>query len=863
MFSFLFKRGDRSTRSSAAAKSEAAQKVIEQVALKASNQQTAENARQALLQQAAALKDEGAAITFITQTEFADARLQAAQLIQSPHGLKQVLQAMRNVDRRVTKLMQTRLDTLDREQKTAEQATLCLQKAQRLYEAPSLLPNQVADLDRAWQLIAHPAETQQQEFQQLREKLAQRLSTQATLQRSVLALIADMRQWNQQYKTEALAELPIEIQTVDSLAMQAQHAEAIMQGHMRNEEAISLPKNLHTDFATEIQALHQIIRNLKQQITQQLARQERHQQAAQKSAIELDAVASELPHDAQLESQLPSPAEESQEKVQKKVVKVAQVEDAAVKQQFLVALSGLETALEEGALQAAMDYDKSLRQLDFKVLKISAADNSRLTQARSELGRLQGWARWGGNVSREELMKSAQELPGLSLEISELAKKIGSLRARWKSLDVSAGPAPKVLWDGFDAACSAAYVPVAAHFQQMAQERQNNQTLALDEIAQVQQYADENMVENVTPNWKAIAQYCQQKQQAWRKIGTINRSEKKALDKAFSNALERLQTPLAEQQKTEIARRENLIAEVSALPVNQRETLEHLRQLQQRWQEQAQNLPLARQDEQKLWLRFREACDAIFAQRKEAASSADTERRQNLLGKEEVCSRLEAVLTAADLSENALAQSVRQAHQDWSKIGMVPRAAEAQITTRYNAAVTGVQTRIDFYRQQVLAAQKQALNDKLALCQAAEASLGLRTETAHDGETDRANWQALPVLPSAFEKAMRSRFDAVLKLHANGDTAAKSAYLSTLDNNRTALLHEILRAETMAGIDSPSSLSRERLQLQVEVLQASLKAGSAEVGSKQQLLTVASLPALIDAASHERMQRLILAINFQ
>ncbi|MGS0742280.1 DUF349 domain-containing protein [Glaciimonas sp. GG7] len=903
MFGFLFKRADRSA---ATAQAEAAEKARQQTDQRVASAQVTDTARQQALTQAAALNDESAAVSFILQAAFADARLQAAQLVHSASGLEQVLQGMRNVDRRVAKLMQSRLELLRQQQQTSAQASVCIEQAQRLLKEPQLLPNQVTDLDRAWQLIGHSAEIaqlQQQEFQQISVALADRLAAQAALQHAVMGLLSRMRALTTQISGDAESES--QIQTVASVAEQAEQCAAQIREHESNLEAISLPKNLADQCGVALQTLLQRLQTAQQR--QQVLKntlETRQELLAQWEAMPADKLSPDvlwrswgevaslpvelidetveasdtaelsvelsveqryqilLQRIAEAKSNAPTqpqpsvlPDAESNSKPAPAIDKVA------TQAEFATALEGLETALEEGALQAGMDYDKTLRAIDFKALKMTASQNTRLTQARSELGRLQGWARWGGNVSREELMKAAQELPGQELAVTELAKKIGSLRARWKSLDTSAGSAPKALWEGFDAACTAAYIPVAAHFQQLAQERQRNQIKALLLIEEIQQYATVALgeVTDAGPDWKAIAQFCQQKQQAWRAIGTINRSDKKALDKSFSSVSQQLLAPLMQQQQRGIAQREKLIVEVSELTVNQRDTTERLRQLQQRWQEQAKTLPLSRQDEQQLWQRFRSACDAIFAQRKEAASSADTERRQNLQLKEAVCVSLETTTTQA---ENTIPAMLRQAQQDWNKIGFVPRAVEAQIEARFNAAVAHLQALVDQARHNAVMIEAHALCDKLALCQLLEVSLRL-DHADMDGNPDvwSANWQALPMLPSAFEKAMRSRFDAAMQLHKAAERQATDAYLVTLENNRETLLQELLRAEIIAGVESPVSMTRERLQVQVEVLQAALKAGSAEISSSAQLLRTCGLPALMDSETRERAEQLILSVK--
>ncbi|WP_416186893.1 DUF349 domain-containing protein [Glaciimonas sp. CA11.2] len=798
---------------------------------------------------------------------------------------------MRNVDRRVVKLMLSRLDVLRRQQQTSAQAVLCLQTAQELLNQEQLLPNQVAELDRAWQQIENPLEMQQQEFRQISAALASRLSAQAELQRAVLGLLARLRQLNQQINDDPLAH------TADEVAFQAAQIAEHMQQHQTNVEAITLPKQLASEYAVAFQVLQQRLQTLlKSQETlnarlalltqwESMAAETLKPELLRRSWTSLGVLSAsqasdqiaEQRYEALLKLSIASAQPVVLPKSAQPLVGVEQPTDTdkvASHQQFVAALEGLEAALEEGALQVAMDCDKTLRAMDFKALKITPPQNARLVQARGELGRLQGWARWGGNVSREELMKAAQELSDQGLAVIELAKKIGSLRARWKSLDSSAGSAPKVLWDGFDAACTAAYLPVAAHFQLLAEERQRNQIKALLLIDEIQQYAAVALNNTDSyrstgsvaglPDWKAIAQFCQQKQQAWRGLGAINRSEKKSLDKSFANASQQLLAPLLVQQQREITNREKLITEASELPVNQRDTAERLRELQLRWQEQAKALPLSRQDEQLLWQRFRIACDTIFTQRKEAASTADTERRQNLQVKEELCTSLEAAISQIEVAvPSVLTGMLRQTQQDWSRTGAVPRGAEAQIEARHSAAVASLQAHIDQARHNAVIAEAHALCDKLALCQLVEVSLGLDGDAEPEGNPDRwdANWQAMPTLPSVFEKTMRSRFDTALQLHRVAERPAIDAYLMTLENNREKLLQELLRAEIITGVDSPATLTRERLQVQVEVLQAALKAGTSGLSSSDQLLRACGLPALMDYVTRERAEHLIMSVK--
>jgi len=838
MFGFLFKRADRTDRKAPQAV------VAPQAALRDEARQASDQARQ----QAQALTDETAAVAFILQSAFADARLCAAQLVQSSAALEQVLQACRNTDRRVAKLMQGRLDSGRQQQQVAEKAAASVAQAQRLLQEQQLMPNQVAELDRGWDAKDVPAELQQQ-FSQVRAALGDRLAAQADLQRSAIGILASARALHLQLKTAMVAE-PQNQQDLDTL-------EAQMAACASHAEALTLPRHLAAEFTQEAQALRKLLSDLQQHQSALQARSDllaNWESAAEAlDADTLKAGWSALPRlpaallddglEQRYQALLKQQAVAAPSKPEKTRPPAATVE-ANERPPIDATLDGLEKALEDGALQAAMDFDKTLRAIDFKQYKPSAAQSSRLAQARAELARLQGWARWGGNVSREELTKAAQELQQQMLAPAELAKKIGSLRARWKSLDVSSGPAPKALWEGFDSACTSAYAPVAAHFQLQAEQRQANQGSARALIEEVQQYAQAALPAGAAADWKAIAQFCQQKQQAWKNLGPINRSEKKTLDSSFAAAIQVLLAPLAQQQAGEIARREQLIAEAAQLPANQRDTAERVKELQQRWQEHAKALPLPRQDEQELWQRFRSACDAIFAQRKEAASSADAERRDNLRLREEQCAALEAAV-GRPVAE--LPKILQQAQQEWARSGQVPRALQAQVEARFQAALGALQAQLEQGRRQAALAQADALRDKLVLCQQLETVIAAAENPL---EADwRNRWQALPRLAPAFEKVVAARFERGLQ-NAGG-------YAATLENQRPVLQQELLLAEILAGVDSPPALSRERLQLQVEVLQASLKAGGSAKNIEQQLLHICNLPALMDEAALQRLLKLV------
>ena len=827
MFEFLFKRS--------ASKPSAPDPVVAEQA--AASAQSASRRAEQVARAHAVAGDETAAADFIMSSEFADARLIAAEHVHALPLLEKVHHAMRNTDRRVAKLMQGRIDLIRHQAAETQRAQASIDTAQRLLNDEKLSPNQVAELDRQWQVI----------------KATPELATAFAAARALAA------------SGQSASDLAKALARLD-----AEHAQ-----HAQSPERASLPKHLETDFIQAREHAQSALQALQQHQAVFDARQAAlaEWQAQDAATLDVDVLKRawqalprlpESPLSDSLQQQFaallasaPAPVQATTEAApvhaepapRKPRQEHAPVSKEAT-EQFFKTLDAMEAALQDGLLHVASEHDKTLR--DTKHGRLTPAQADRLAHVRAEFKRLADWARWGGNVSREELVKAGEELPAQQLPMAELAKKVGSLRERWKSLDTLSGPAPKSLWERFDAACSVAYAPAAQHFKQLAEERHGNAAKAQELIAETAALAAEE-----STDWKHVASAAQRLRQAWTRLGTIDRKEKKRLDAEFGAALDALSKPLDTQRQIETARREQLIVEVGLLKPSERNTVDMLKALQDKWQELAKALPLERRAEQALWQRFRAACDDIFSRRKETAHAADHERREHLHAREALCAALETAVVPEgdDKSRTAFINHLlRDTRAAWNATGPVPRASEAKIEQRYQAAVAGVQAQADAIAERAGAAQANALRDKLRLVQSLEAALA-------DGDADAQawseRWSALPPLDTHYERSLQQRFAAAQAALGEGS----AAYVRQLQANQERLLDEVLRLEIVAGVDSGAEFARDRLKMQVEVLQSSLKSGQKPLTQASQLMQLCAIAAATDARTASRIETLLRRIG--
>ncbi|MCX7172075.1 MAG: DUF349 domain-containing protein, partial [Proteobacteria bacterium] len=210
-------------------------------------------------------------------------------------------------------------------------------------------------------------------------------------------------------------------------------------------------------------------------------------------------------------------------------------------------------AIEQGHLAQA-------GKLDAEIVKIEAASGlprafgQRLVGLRAQLLKLRGWARWGSDQARQQLILEAGQLAQENQDVDSLAKAISRLRQEWKSLDVH-GASNKALWAQFDAAVEKAYVPVAAHRAELAARLQAarlaRQALCLEWENWLAQMVWEHA------DIKLIQTRRQEIGDTWRAAGALR--ERRSLHKRFEAILARLDAHLDAVRRQEIDRCEALI----------------------------------------------------------------------------------------------------------------------------------------------------------------------------------------------------------------------------------------------------------------------------------------------------------------
>ena len=227
-----------------------------------------------------------------------------------------------------------------------------------------------------------------------------------------------------------------------------------------------------------------------------------------------------------------------------------------------------------------------------------------------------------------------------------MQEQLRALRDQWKQTD-QGGPPNHALWKRFDEACNEAYKVVEAWLDKVKAEAAEHRTQRLALIDEVNAFAAANATAR-DGDWKGFARMLYQFESRWREAGHLSEKAFAELQAKWKEAIQAAWAPLDAMQKQSLERRQAMIEEAKALGAAPQLRIDAVKSLQQRWQGEAQAIPLDRKHEQKLWDAFRKPIDDAFnrkGEERERAAAALSEHDRVVL---EASKALEAANATGD-----------------------------------------------------------------------------------------------------------------------------------------------------------------------------------------------------------------------
>jgi predicted DNA-binding protein YlxM (UPF0122 family) len=309
-----------------------------------------------------------------------------------------------------------------------------------------------------------------------------------------------------------------------------------------------------------------------------------------------------------------------------------------------------------------MKLSKDLRELDFK----------RNFEQRSQL-----------------LVKIESLLP--MENVRGIERMINLYRMEWSELGPTAPETVEPLRTRYRELIGQVYQKIRAYHQEKQKEEETHLVTKKNILERAKGIAAENF--DTPKQWQTMTDTLNKLFEEWKATGFGPKSENEKVWEEFRGALNEFYKKkrdffgdLKKSHKENRDKKVAIIAKAEEISKQAYESFEEptkqILQLQSDWKSAGH---IEQWEENKLWKRFREACDAFFNLKREKFASRDQEQVKNLELKEELVKRVEAFQPSGNSQEDV--QSLRAFSDEWKTIQHVPIKDKQRIWEKFKKAL--------------------------------------------------------------------------------------------------------------------------------------------------------------------------------
>ncbi|HRF80068.1 MAG TPA: DUF349 domain-containing protein, partial [Flavobacteriales bacterium] len=274
--------------------------------------------------------------------------------------------------------------------------------------------------------------------------------------------------------------------------------------------------------------------------------------------------------------------------------------------------------------------------------------------------------------------------------VKELEHGVREYQEKWHSI----GPVVREEWeairDRFSTATRTIYDKVHEHYRARRTEHEANLAAKQGLVDKVKALTDQ-LAATSTKEWKTLTDQVLEFQNAWKNIGFATKKDNERIWKEFRaacnvffDAKKEHFDKLKDQYKEVREKKQALLDEALKLKdsTEWRQTADKLKHLQQQWKDAGSAGP---RDENRLWSKFREACDQFFQNRKATFEKLDAEQAVHAQAKEELLKEIEAFVPSGERNKDVEALKAFSAR--WMNSGRVSPKLYDAFSERYRTAL--------------------------------------------------------------------------------------------------------------------------------------------------------------------------------
>lgn len=458
---------------------------------------------------------------------------------------------------------------------------------------------------------------------------------------------------------------------------------------------------------------------------------------------------------------------------------------------------------EQGFVRKARAIQKELNAKAQDFSELPKGLQTKLEEFEQQLAKLGDWHEFAVTPKKEALITQMQALVNSTMAPADKASKIHDLQDTWKEVSKGGQQQDDQLWNEFQQASQQAYAPCKEYFEKQAAEREMHLQKRREMVGQLQTYLQAYDWENAV--WKDVEQTLKTARQEWQTYWPVPRKAGNDLQKHFETLMESLFNKMASAYDANKQQKHALVEQAKQLltHTDTRVACDSVKQLQASWKTIGKTWF---KEDQSSWNEFRQTCDAVFARRQEEASAVQAER-QAILNQANQLIGVIRDLSQQDFTDASAVKTQIESTQQQFAVLDLPRDQAKGLQQSMQNAVHAVNDKI---HQHKLQAEK---NRWQVIYSAAKELHGFELSVVA-GKSSEESYEAVSNLissndwPKTIASALQSRL-----------INAKNLTSADVEISNKKLRELVLRADILAGRESPEDEKPARMRYQVQQMQ--------------------------------------------
>ncbi|MEE1143460.1 MAG: DUF349 domain-containing protein [Bacteroidales bacterium] len=294
-------------------------------------------------------------------------------------------------------------------------------------------------------------------------------------------------------------------------------------------------------------------------------------------------------------------------------------------------------------------------------------------------------------IGMKKKIALCERVESLLLEpsINDSFRQLQECHQLWKEIGRVSADKSDEIWERFKKASDAVNKRCQEHYEKIREE-QNNNLLAKKALCEKLEELLKTELSTVK-DWTEATTKVNELFDLWKTIGPVPKEEneniwnrfKKPIDKFYEDKKEAF-VKMKESQDENYQKKVELClqAEVIAERSDWKRATEDLLKLQAEWKEVGY---VAKKQSDKLWLRFRQACDKFFERKSQDYQSRKESENENIAKKEALIQAVKEFSFTEDKQHNL--EVIKDFQRQWSEVGFVSTDERNRLYAEFRKAI--------------------------------------------------------------------------------------------------------------------------------------------------------------------------------